>query len=86
MERTAVARYVVQPFERGAKGHLLPSRPQPAPSAAAALFWAEQHASRGRPALALASIVDYEAGTCSTTEVIAVFGDVPEGTIRTVSY
>ena len=86
MERTAVARYAVQPFERGSKGHLLPGKAQPAPTVAVARCRAQQHATRGRPALVLASFVDYEAGNCSTVEVIEVCGDVPEETINAIAY
>lgn len=80
-----VTYYVVQAFEEGAKGYLIPDEPKEARGPGHALLWASRLASMKAGVVAFSRTGDPETGAWEDAVVLATHGLVPEAAIEMVS-
>jgi hypothetical protein len=80
-----VTYFVVQSFQQGDKGFLIPDEPREARGPGQAQLWAEKLAANCAGAVAFARTGDPATGAWEDAVIIATFGLVPEAAVEMVS-
>lgn len=80
-----VTYYVVQSFQEGRKGYLIPDEPKEARGPGQAQLWAERLAASRAGAVAFARTGDPATGAWEDAVILAIFGLVPEAAVDMVS-